>query len=77
MLEVYALVIGSFPTARVDCSKLPMRYREDEGRLNDLRFCLEINLSFPAGLNRIYFRSCNFSWFIQVRLVSLHSLDVV
>lgn len=35
MLEVYALVIGSFPTERVDCGKLPMRYRE--GRLNEVR----------------------------------------
>lgn len=69
MPEVYALVIGSFSMERADRGKLPVRYRREErvGREKEeeaVERCetrLEINLSLPVGLNRIYFRSCNFS----------------
>jgi len=60
MLEVYALVIGSFPIERVDRGKLPVLYRKGTVERSEAR--LEINLSLPVGLNRIYFRSCNFSY---------------
>lgn len=72
MFELYARVIGSSPIERVDRGKLPVYDTVSEqgvkGVAERAEARLEINLSFPAGLNRIYFRSCNFSCAREVHI---------